>query len=107
MLKSLFQSFHESNEKPSTKTLDKLKKFVDKNRARIGVAEDKLGTFLNPSSLAELDMAIAEFDDEIQIVSIKQRSKSSSPEVEIIEPPKKRKIEKVRNVSLLESRRVR
>lgn len=107
LLKSLFQSFHESNEKPSTKTLDKLKKFVDKNRARIGVAEDKLGTFLNPSSLAELDMAIAEFDDEIQIVSIKQRSKSSSPEVEIIEPPKKRKIEKVRNVSLLESRRVR
>lgn len=101
LLKSLFQYFHECGVKPSQNALDKLKKFITPNQtmedkdAKGEISKrGKRNTYLNPASLAELDMAIAEFDDdEVQIVSVKRRLRSPSSDIEVIEPLKKRKVE--------------
>lgn len=111
LLKSLLQSFHESGVKPSQNNLDKLRKFIAVSRRTDGksakgetLKEVKRGTFLNPAHLAELDMAVAEFeDDEIEIISVKCRSRASSPEIELIEPPTKRKAEGKTSATVVKS----
>ncbi|KAH8114513.1 SEN1 N terminal-domain-containing protein [Phellopilus nigrolimitatus] len=101
LLKSIFQCFNETDVKPSADALAKLSRFIDANK---DTQDKKRVSFLNQADLAELELAIANFnDDEVEIISVDlkpktklktKRRRDSSPEVIGVAAPAKARTEK-------------
>ena len=91
LLKAMLQCFRETGVRPSDEALTKLRVFVDANRSQAG----RRISILNQASLSELEIALADFeDDEVQIISVSKKPaqvvhKEESPEVVVVPKPNK------------------
>ncbi|KAL5501492.1 hypothetical protein ACEPAH_8752 [Sanghuangporus vaninii] len=101
LLKSLFECFRSVGVKPSAEALTKLSKFIEQNKS---TTRSKVSSYLNQADLAELEVTVADFNedqDEVEILSVSWKGKGkrkstdriSSPEAEEVdEAPVHKKI---------------